>query len=136
VTPEFVREMEAAGLRHPTPDELVTMRIHDVNADFVDKLKAAGFSGLSIDQLVSFKIHGVDPARLAEMQKLWGKLSPDQVVTLQIHDVTPEYASQMKGSNGRTQVRGTRFHENSRFDAGVRAKTRAIGLNLDQLVRS
>jgi len=97
VTPEFVREMEAVGLRHPTPDELVTMRIHDVTAEFVNKLKAAGFSGLSIDQLVSFKIHGVDPARLAEMQKLWGKLSPDQLITMQIHDVTPEYASQMKG---------------------------------------
>ena len=96
VTPEFVREMEAVGLSHPTPDELVTMRIHGVNAEFVNKLKAAGFSGLSIDQLVSFKIHGVDPARLAETQKLWGKLSPDQLLTMQIHDVTPEFARSLK----------------------------------------
>ena len=97
VTPEFIREMETAGFRHPTADQLVTMRIQNVDSEFVKQLKAAGYSSLSIDQLVAFKIHDVDPARLSEMQKLWGKLSPDQVLTMQVHEVTPEYAGQMKG---------------------------------------
>jgi beta-lactamase regulating signal transducer with metallopeptidase domain len=97
VNAEFVKQMEAAGFGHPDPDELVTMKIHGVDREFANGIKAAGFSGLSIDQLVSFKIHGVDPARLAEMQKLWGKLSADNALALQIHGVTPEYARQMEG---------------------------------------
>src|SRR6185436_14626243 len=67
------------------------------SGDFIGGLSAAGYKNLSVDQLVTFKIHGVDPARLAEMQKLWGKLSADNALALQIHGVTPEYASQMEG---------------------------------------
>ena len=138
VTPQFVREMEAAGLGHPTADQLVTMKIHDVNSKFVNELKAAGYSGLSIDQLVSFRIHGVDPARLAEMQKLWGKLSPDQVLTMQIHDVTPEYASQMKGLGmgepSFDQLVSMKIHD---VTPEFARELKALGLNslnLDQLV--
>jgi beta-lactamase regulating signal transducer with metallopeptidase domain len=138
VTPEFVREMEAAGLGHPTADQLVTMKIHDVNAEFVNKLKAAGYSGLSIDQLVSFKIHGVDPARMAEMQKLWGKLSPDQVLTMQIHDVTPEYASQMKGLGmgepSFDQLVSMKIHDVTPEFARELKALGLTSLNLDQLV--
>lgn len=97
VNAEFVKQMEAAGFGHPDPDELVTMKIHGVDREFANGIKAAGFSGLSIDQLVSFKIHGVDPARLAEMQKFWGKLSADNALALQIHGVTSEYTHQMEG---------------------------------------
>src|SRR6185503_17877995 len=61
VNAEFIKQMEAAGFGHPDPDELVSMKIHGVDREFANGIKAAGFSGLSIDQLVSFKIHGVDP---------------------------------------------------------------------------
>jgi beta-lactamase regulating signal transducer with metallopeptidase domain len=138
VTAEFVREMEASGLRHPTPDQLVTMRIHDVNSEFVSKLKAAGYSGLSIDELVSFKIHGVDPARLAEMQKLWGKLSPDQVLTMQIHDVTPEYASQMRalgmGAPSFDELISMKIHDVTPEFARELKALGLTSLNLDELV--
>jgi hypothetical protein len=36
------------------------MRIHGVTPEFVSNLRARGMKDLSIDQLVSLRIHGID----------------------------------------------------------------------------
>ena len=124
VTPEFVNEMKSVGFTglsldqlvafrihgvEPervkqfqkifgklTADQLVQLQIHGVTPEFVEQLKNLGFSGLDVDQVTAFQIHGVDPGKVAEIQKIFGKVTADQLIQLQIHGVTPEYVEELK----------------------------------------
>jgi len=91
VTPEYASQMKGLGMGEPKFDELVSMKIHDVTPEFARSLKALGLN-LNLEQLVAFRIHGVEPARVAEIQKLgFGPLNADEILSLHIHGVTPEF---------------------------------------------
>jgi len=55
---DFVKDVRSLGYT-PTIDQLVSMRIHDVTPEYIRNLQARGMKNLSIDQLVSLKIHGI-----------------------------------------------------------------------------
>jgi beta-lactamase regulating signal transducer with metallopeptidase domain len=98
VTPEYVRAMQAAGLK-PTPDQLVQMSIHGVTTGFVHQMKSAGFSNVTVDQLVALRIHGAAPDYARQMKELGlGDPSVDQLIAMLIHGVTPDLARQMKAA--------------------------------------
>jgi len=94
VTPEFVRRIQAAGYK-PDVDELVAMAIHGVTPEYIAEMNAQGFK-LDIDQLVAFKIHGVEPSTIAAIRAMGYKPDADDVVAMQIHGVTPEMVRGMK----------------------------------------
>jgi hypothetical protein len=54
----FVKDVKSLGYT-PTIDQLVTMRIHGVTPEYIRDLQARGMKNLTIDQLVSLKIHGI-----------------------------------------------------------------------------
>jgi hypothetical protein len=55
----MVREMRKAGLQ-PSEDQLIAMRVHNVTPQFIAEMKARGLKDLSIDKLVALKVHGID----------------------------------------------------------------------------
>jgi hypothetical protein len=59
VTTDFVRQIRELGFRDVSVDDLVSMRIHGVNADFARRAKARD-PGVTVDELVSMRIHGRD----------------------------------------------------------------------------
>jgi hypothetical protein len=59
VSIEYIQELQPLGYHNSTPDELVTMRIHDVSPDFIHRLQTRGMKNLSIDQMVNLRIHGI-----------------------------------------------------------------------------
>jgi beta-lactamase regulating signal transducer with metallopeptidase domain len=96
VTPEFIRQVKAAGFQ-PTADELVSMRIHGVDPGQIATYKAAGVDKLSIDDLVSFRIHGVTPEFVNSIRAAgYSTSDADDIVSLRIHGVTPEFAKEVK----------------------------------------
>ena len=60
VTPEYIREMRAAGLE-ANSRELVTLKVQDITADFVSGLAAAGLTNLRAHEYVSLKVQGITP---------------------------------------------------------------------------
>jgi hypothetical protein len=42
VTPDFVAELKAAGFTDLTPEQLVALRAHDVDAAFIEELREMG----------------------------------------------------------------------------------------------
>jgi beta-lactamase regulating signal transducer with metallopeptidase domain len=94
VTPEFARQVQAAGLQ-PSAEELVKLRIHGVTPEFIAETKGAGLN-LTLDQLVKFRIHGVNMAAVKEMKSLGYELTPDQMVKMHIHGLTPALAREAK----------------------------------------
>jgi beta-lactamase regulating signal transducer with metallopeptidase domain len=87
----YVRGVREEGYQ-PTVDQLLAMRIHGVTPQYIDQFKERGWK-LTIDRLLAFRIHGVDPKQLDGMDKAGYKMNPDQAIAMRIHGLTPELAS-------------------------------------------
>jgi hypothetical protein len=100
-TPEFIREMRAAG-NDLTLDEYIQSRIFQVTPEFVAEMEKAGYAGLDHDKLVEFRIHGVTPEFVQELRQLgYTKIPADQLVAMRIHGVTPEFIRQVEAAGYR-----------------------------------
>lgn len=59
VSPNYIRELRAAGLPRASADELMGLRALGVSGDFVRELTAAGMTDLSIDDVMELRAVGV-----------------------------------------------------------------------------
>jgi hypothetical protein len=51
--------MKDAGYPKISPDQLVAMRIHGVDASFVKEVRQHGYKDPTIDNLIELRIHGL-----------------------------------------------------------------------------
>jgi hypothetical protein len=58
VTPEYIRQMRAAGLE-ANSRELVSLKIQEVTPEFVEKIRIRGIKDLTIHQIISLKLSGI-----------------------------------------------------------------------------
>ncbi|MEO6256057.1 MAG: M56 family metallopeptidase [Sphingomicrobium sp.] len=85
VSPAYVRDLEANGLRGLSPGEITAAAIQGVNGQFLRSMTAVGFPRLSLQDAISMRIQGVTPDFIRSLQKRgYGKLSPREVIRLRI----------------------------------------------------
>jgi hypothetical protein len=121
--PSFLEEMDKAGYRNLSVDQLIALKIQGVNAKYISDLRAEGyqptvdqllalkiqgvtphyidqFKGrdwkLDINHLLALRIQGVDPAEVDKMNAQGYKLTPEQAVAMRIHGLTPEFAAKTR----------------------------------------
>jgi hypothetical protein len=100
-TPEFIREMRAAG-NDLTLDEYIQSRIFQVTPEFTAEMEKAGYADLDHDKLVQFRIHGVTPEFVQQLRQLgYTKVPADQLVAMRIHGVTPEFIRRVEAAGYR-----------------------------------
>jgi beta-lactamase regulating signal transducer with metallopeptidase domain len=98
VTPAYVREVHAKGLQ-PSSQELVAMRIQGVTPAYIDKFKGKGLNDASIDQLIALRVQNVDPAEAAEYKQLgMGDVSLNNLIALHVQNVKPAYIRAMQAA--------------------------------------
>ena len=91
----YLDQLERAGYRNLTVDQMIAMKIHDVTPEYIAEIKSLGWSATP-DQLVAFRIHGVNAETVKELRALGFPLNPDQAVAARIHGVTSAYADGFK----------------------------------------
>ena len=96
VTPEYVRDMRAAGFKFDA-DELIGMKIQGVTPQYAKELRAA-YPGIDTDTIIGMKIQGVTPEYVAELAKLGVKGDADALVGMKIQGVSPEYVRDMRAT--------------------------------------
>ena len=84
----FIEELDRAGYRNLTVDQLVALKIHGIDANYIRGIRAKGYEP-NLDQLVAFKIHGITPEYIDQLQSRGWKLNADQLVAFRIHGVAP-----------------------------------------------
>lgn len=94
VTPEYIQKMKASGM-NLTLDQMAAFRIQGVSPEFVNEWKTRGWN-LTPDQLLAFRIHGVNPAAIDQMKAAGYTLDPENAIAMRIHGVTPEFAKSWK----------------------------------------
>ena len=92
VSPEYVREMRAAGFKTSVGD-LIAMKVQGVSPDYVKELRAAGLKNLNVGQIVALKVQGISPAQAGEFGREFGlsDVSVGQIVAFKVQGITPEY---------------------------------------------
>jgi beta-lactamase regulating signal transducer with metallopeptidase domain len=96
ITPEFISKMRGAGLSDD-PDMLIAMAVHDVTPEFAEQMRSMGFE-LGTDEIVAMKVHDVTPQYVKGMRDLGFKPDGDQIIAMKVHDITPEYVQQMRNA--------------------------------------
>jgi beta-lactamase regulating signal transducer with metallopeptidase domain len=69
VSPAYVRDLEASGLRGLSPEQLTAAAIHGVNGRFLRSMAAVGYPRLSYKEAVNMRIHGVTPEFVRSLQR-------------------------------------------------------------------
>ena len=91
----YLDQLERAGYRNLTVDQMIAMKIHGVTGDYIAEIKSLGWSPTP-DQLVAFRIHGVNAETVKELRTMGFPLTPDQAVAARIHGVTSAFAEGFK----------------------------------------
>jgi hypothetical protein len=91
----YIDELERAGYRDLSVDQMISMKIHGVTPEYINEVKSLGWT-VTPDQLVSFRIHGVNAETVKELRALGYSLTPDQAVSARIHGVTSAFANGWK----------------------------------------
>jgi len=69
LSPAYVRDLEASGLRGLSPEQLTTASIHGVNGRYLRSMAAVGYPRLSYKEAVNMRIHGVTPEFVRSLQR-------------------------------------------------------------------
>ncbi len=96
VTPEYVREIKAAGL-NPDVNQLIAMKIQGVSPAYLSDWKAMGINP-DINNAIAMKIQGVSPAYVKDVQATGLNPSINQLIAMKIQGVTPEYIREVQAS--------------------------------------
>jgi beta-lactamase regulating signal transducer with metallopeptidase domain len=94
VTPEYVRQIHAAGL-NPTVDELIGMRVQGVTPEYIRAMAAHGFKP-TINDLIGMKVQGVTPDYLDEMHGVGVDLTPESAIGMRVQGVTADYVRALR----------------------------------------
>jgi beta-lactamase regulating signal transducer with metallopeptidase domain len=88
VTPDYIREMRAAGIEANSP-ELVALKIHQVTPEYVRGLAAAGLGNLHVRDYLAAKIQGITPEFVQSIRSHGFKdLTLRQLIALKIADIS------------------------------------------------
>lgn len=97
VDPQYVREIRSSGL-NPSERELISMKAMGVSPDYVRKVRSA-WSDVGIHDLIAMRAQGVEPSDAAEFARLGLKdLTVHQLISLKAMGVTPEYIRAMQAT--------------------------------------
>ena len=88
VTPDYIRELRAAGVEATAPD-LVALKIHEVTPEYVRGLTAAGLANLHVHDYLAAKIQGVTPEFIQGIRSHGFKdLTLRQLIALKMADIS------------------------------------------------
>jgi hypothetical protein len=86
-------------LARVTPDQLVSLRIHNVTPARLREYTRIGYGNLDCNQLIDWAVHGVSPSYIRSLAaEGYARLSPSQLTTFRVMGVTPRFIKQVKES--------------------------------------
>jgi beta-lactamase regulating signal transducer with metallopeptidase domain len=93
VTPEYVRELRAAGVEL-TPERVIALKVQDVTPEYVREMKALGLQ-TDANNLVAMKVQDITPQYVRAMQAAGLNFDTGKLIGMKVQDITPEYIQQL-----------------------------------------
>jgi beta-lactamase regulating signal transducer with metallopeptidase domain len=93
----YVKDIEAAGLRDVSIDELVAMKAVGVAPAYIKGLLATQLRP-EADQLIAMKVHEVTPEYIDSARRLDPNVDVDEVIAMKVHGITPQFVQEMQAA--------------------------------------
>ena len=94
VTPEYVRELLAAGVEL-SPETVIALKVQDVTPEYVREMKSLG-QKTDANNLIAMKVQGITPQYVRAMQASGLNFDTGKLIGMKVQDITPEYIQQLQ----------------------------------------
>jgi beta-lactamase regulating signal transducer with metallopeptidase domain len=92
---KYIQEIRAAGV-DPSVDKLIELKIHGIDGEYIRQVRATGLQQLTVDKVLETKIHGVTPEFIRDIKALYPDITADKILEMKIHGVTAAYVRDAK----------------------------------------
>ena len=95
VTPEYVKDLTAAGVR--TSRQILSFKAQGLDAAYVKDMHAAGLD-ISAPQLLALRSQGINAAYVRDIHAAWPDAGAAHVIALNARGVTPDYIKNVRAA--------------------------------------
>lgn len=101
VESSFARSIQQAGIKGVgikgiNIDNLIALRIFNVDPAYAQSITALGYSLPDADQLIGLKVQGVNAAEVREIRALGYQPTIDELIQIRIFHITPDFIHRME----------------------------------------
>ena len=98
----MIDQYKALGFNKLTIDQLVTVRIHEISPDYVKSIRSLGFDP-ALDELVQMRVFGIDENYIRGMVSLgYQNLNIDELVQMRVHGIDKDYVLSLQEAGFRS----------------------------------
>ena len=98
VDAKLVDQLSKAGYKDLDISEVSQFGMHGVDPGYIETMNELGFGKLPADELLSAKIQGIDADFIRQCQNMgFDKLTFDDIMAVKIHDINPEFIKECQG---------------------------------------
>ncbi len=92
VTPEYIRQVRAAGL-NPTVHELISMKAQGIDPEYLRDIRSTGLNP-SVHELSAMKSVGVTPDYVRKVRSSWNDITVHELIAMRAEGIDPTDAAE------------------------------------------
>jgi hypothetical protein len=96
VTSEFARSLQQDHIAGLTTDNLIALRIFNIDPAYADGFVSLGYEKPDADKLIGLKVQGVNAEETRQLRALGFKPSLDDLIQVRIFKITPDFIHRMQ----------------------------------------
>ena len=100
--PAAVRTAPSPAAQPPlrlSPEQLLELKAHDIDARFLRSVQGLGLGALSFDEILQLGVHEVPPEFIRELRDLFPGIDAGQIIELHNHDVGTDFLRELREAN-------------------------------------
>lgn len=94
VTPEYVREMRAAGLE-PSTGDLIAMKVEGVTPDYIRQVRQT-WPDATVREMIGMKVQGITPEYVRGVRQTWPQAGLHDIIGMKVQGITPDYVREVR----------------------------------------
>jgi len=96
VTSDYARSLQQAHIQHITIDNLLALRIFNIDPGYAESFPAMGYDLPDADKLIALKVQGVNADEVKQIRALGFQPSLDELIQIRIFKITPDFVQRMQ----------------------------------------
>jgi hypothetical protein len=96
VTSDYTRSLQQAHIQRITIDNLIALRIFNIDPAYAQSFPAMGYELPDADKLIALKVQGVNADEVKQIRALGYQPSLDELIEIRIFKITPDFVHRMQ----------------------------------------
>jgi len=96
VTSDFARSLQQAHIQGVTTDNLIALRIFNIDPAYAQGFVTLGYGQPDADKLIALKVQGVNADEVRQIRDLGFQPTLDELIQIRIFHITPDFVHRMQ----------------------------------------